>query len=123
MAQRMMPEAMSKWLSETNEAYQNSENPFVATLRTITSTVGRVFDETENAKVIRMIKELDPTFQQEAFLNELREYIVPEIVDALVSADVPTLRQWLSEAVSPHIVSSSLDDLTYLSMMSSPSLL
>lgn len=99
-AQRVMPESMSNWLSGVNENYQNSENPFVSSLRAVTSTVGRVFEETETAKVARMFKELDPTFQQEQFLNELREYIVPEIVDALVSADLATLKQWLSEAVS-----------------------
>lgn len=69
-------------------------------MRTVTNTIGRVFDETETARVITRFKELDPEFQQESFLNELREYIVPEIVDALVSADLKTLRQWLSEAVS-----------------------
>lgn len=95
-----MPESMSNWLSGVNESYQNSENPFVSSLRAVTSTVGKVFEETETAKVARMFKELDPTFQQEQFLNELREYIVPEIVDALVSADLTTLKQWLSEAVS-----------------------
>jgi import inner membrane translocase subunit TIM44 len=45
-----------------------------------------------------MFKELDPTFQQESFLKELREYIVPEIVDALISRDFKTLKEWLSEA-------------------------
>lgn len=96
-----MPESMSNWLKETNESYQNSENAFVSVLRGITNSMGRVFDETETAKVVRTFKELDPSFQQEQFLNELREYIVPEIIDALVSADLATLKQWLSEAVSP----------------------
>lgn len=46
------------------------------------------------------MKTLDPDFQMESFLRELREYIVPEIVDALVNADIKTLKQWMSEAVS-----------------------
>ena len=49
--------------------------------------------------MVKAFKELDPTFQQEVFLKELRDYIVPEVVDALVNADIPTLRHWLSEAV------------------------
>ena len=36
----------------------------------------------------------------ESFLIELKEYIVPEIVDAYLSADKDELKQWMSEAVS-----------------------
>ena len=53
--------------------------------------------------MVKAFKELDPTFQQEVFLKELRDYIVPEVVDALVNADIPTLRHWLSEAVRIHL--------------------
>jgi len=33
------------------------------------------------------MKILDPSFSMEAFKRELREYIVPEVVDAYLSAD------------------------------------
>lgn len=58
-----------------------------------------MFDETETSKVTRMIKDMDPSFNMEGFLRELREYIVPEVVDAFVNADQATLKKWCSEAV------------------------
>lgn len=69
-------------------------------MRSVTSTIGRFFDETETAKVTKWVKEMDPVFTTEAFLRELREYIVPELVDAYVNADQATLKLWCSEAVS-----------------------
>jgi import inner membrane translocase subunit TIM44 len=74
--------------------------------RSVTGTIGRWFDETETAKVAKWVKEMDPSFTQESFLRELRDYIVPELVDAYVNADQPTLRQWCSEAVRSLLVLS-----------------
>lgn len=48
---------------------------------------------------MRMMKALDPTFSMESFERELREYIVPEVVDAFLSADRESLGAWCSEAV------------------------
>jgi len=45
------------------------------------------------------MKVLDPSFSMEAFERELREYIVPEVVDAYLSADNEALKLWCSEAV------------------------
>lgn len=87
-------------MASFSHAYAESENPFVSSMRSVTSTVGRWFDETETAKVTKWVKELDPSFTTEGFLVELREYIVPELVDAYVNADQPTLKAWCSEAVS-----------------------
>jgi import inner membrane translocase subunit TIM44 len=42
---------------------------------------------------------MDPSFNMEFFNTELREWIIPEIVDAYVKGDGETLSQWLSEAV------------------------
>lgn len=81
-----------------HEAYYESENPVVSGLRSVTSAIGRFFDENETAKVIRMTKQLDPEFQLEAFTRELREYIIPEVVDAYLHADKETLKLWCGEA-------------------------
>lgn len=95
------PKPVADALAAMREAYAESENPFVSSMRSVTSTLSRVlFDETETAKVTKWVKELDPRFTTEGFLVELREYIVPELVDAYVNADQPTLKQWCSEAVS-----------------------
>lgn len=92
---------MSDLLASLSTAYADSENPVVSSMRSVTSTVGRLFAETETAKVTRWVKELDPQFTAEGFLRDLREYIVPELVDAYVNGDQVVLRQWCSEAVSP----------------------
>ncbi|GMK56643.1 hypothetical protein CspeluHIS016_0304830 [Cutaneotrichosporon spelunceum] len=80
------------------EQYYDSENPAVETFRSMASTIGGWFDENETAKVIRTIREMDPDFTIDAFTRELREYIVPEVVDAYLSADRESLRQWCGEA-------------------------
>jgi mitochondrial import inner membrane translocase subunit TIM44 len=105
-------EKMEKWglLKETNpilrslvglrRAYDESENPVVSTIRGVTDTVGSfLFDETEQAQVIKLLKQIDPMFNQETFQRELREYIIPEVVDAYLSADKEALKMWCGEAV------------------------
>jgi import inner membrane translocase subunit TIM44 len=102
-----------KWnkLKETNpilrtfvslrHAYDESENPVVSSMRSVTQTVGSWFDENETAQVMRLMKALDPAFNRESFERELREYIVPEVVDAYLSADKESLKSWCGEAVRP----------------------
>jgi len=65
----------------------------------VATKVGGLFEENETAQVIRAMKEIDPDFKLERWTGELREYIVPEIVDAYLSADRESLRQWCGEAV------------------------
>jgi hypothetical protein len=90
---------------EWRAAYDESENPVVSSLRAVTSTVGGWFEETENAQVVRAFRALDPTFSLDVFERELREYIVPEVVDAYLSADGESLQKWCSEAVRFAVVS------------------
>ncbi|KAJ3852932.1 mitochondria import inner membrane translocase TIM44 subunit [Lentinula lateritia] len=83
----------SSWKS----AYDDSENPVVSSMRSVTDTVAGWFEENETAQVARMMKALDPGFTQDGFERELREYIVPEVVDAYLSADQEALRAWCGE--------------------------
>lgn len=85
--------------AEIRQAFDDSENPVVSSLRSVTSTIGSWFDENETAQVMRSMKALDPAFNRESFERELREYIVPEVVDAYLSADQEALRSWCGEAV------------------------
>lgn len=87
-------------LSDLKEKYDESENPVIASLRSVTQTVGSWFDETENAQVQKMMKNIDSTFNMEHFERELREYIVPEVIDAYLTADQEALKAWCGEAVS-----------------------
>lgn len=48
--------------------------------------------------VIKKFREMDPHFQLEPFLQDMREYILPEVLDAYVKGDVEVLRMWLSAA-------------------------
>lgn len=85
---------------ELRQAYDESENVVVSSVRSVTETIGSWFDENETAQVMRLMKNMDPDFNREAFERELREYIVPEVVDAYLSADQEALKAWCGEAVS-----------------------
>ncbi|KAI5123531.1 hypothetical protein M0805_006691 [Coniferiporia weirii] len=80
------------------QQYDESENPLVSSVRSVTQTIGSWFDETEYAQIVRLMRTLDPMFDRESFERELREYIVPEIVDAYLSADREALQRWCGEA-------------------------
>lgn len=78
--------------------YNESENPLISTARSITDRVAGFFAENETATVIKKLRSIDPSFQVEPFLQDLREYILPEVLDAYVKGDIATLKLWLSEA-------------------------
>lgn len=78
--------------------YEESENPLISTARSITDRIGGFFAENETAQVIKRFRQMDPSFQVEPFLQELREYMLPEVLDAYVKGDTETLKQWLSAA-------------------------
>lgn len=78
--------------------YNESENPLISTARSITDRVAGFFAENETAMVIKKFREMDPSFQLEPFLQDMREYILPEVLDAYVKGDIEVLRQWLSAA-------------------------
>lgn len=79
-------------------AYNESDNPLISTARSISDRFAGWFSENETAQVIKKIREMDPSFQMEPFLREMREYILPEVLDAYVKGDTETLKQWLSAA-------------------------
>lgn len=78
--------------------YEESENPLISTARSITDRIAGFFAENETAMVIKKFREMDPNFQLEPFLREMREYMLPEVLDAYVKGDVEVLKQWLSAA-------------------------
>lgn len=84
--------------SEWRMAYDESENPFVERMRSITETIGGWFEENETAQVVGAFRGLDPQFSMEAFQRDLREYVLPEVIDAYHGAARHLLRQWCSEA-------------------------
>ncbi|KAL4781019.1 hypothetical protein BJX76DRAFT_26371 [Aspergillus varians] len=89
---------MMQKLFTLKESYNESENPLISTARSISDRVAGFFAENETAQVIKRFREMDPNFQMESFLREMREYILPEVLDAYVKGDVETLKLWLSDA-------------------------
>ncbi|OTB02467.1 hypothetical protein M426DRAFT_322569 [Hypoxylon sp. CI-4A] len=85
-------------LFNMKSVYNESENPLITTARSITDRVAGFFAENETAMVIKKFRSMDPNFQIEPFLQELREYILPEVLDAYVKGDIETLKLWLSAA-------------------------
>lgn len=85
-------------LFSLKSTYQESENPLISTARSISDRITGFFAENETAMVIKKFREIDPNFQLEPFLTEMREYILPEVLDAYVKGDVETLKLWLSAA-------------------------
>ncbi|KAF4000335.1 Tim44-like domain family protein [Saccharomyces cerevisiae] len=81
-----------------NKLWDESENPLIVVMRKITNKVGGFFAETESSRVYSQFKLMDPTFSNESFTRHLREYIVPEILEAYVKGDVKVLKKWFSEA-------------------------
>ena len=64
--------------------WDESENPLIVFLRKITNKIGGFFDETESARVYTQFKMMDATFTNEGFTRHLREYIVPELLEAYI---------------------------------------
>ncbi|SPC63268.1 related to TIM44 - mitochondrial inner membrane import receptor subunit [Ustilago sp. UG-2017b] len=85
-------------LSSLSESYRESENPLIERVRTVTDWFGSLFEENDFARVTRQLKLLDPSFSIESFQRDLREYIVPELIDSYHSAARHLLRQWCGEA-------------------------
>ncbi|KAK5733439.1 protein translocase subunit [Elasticomyces elasticus] len=81
-----------------SSTYRESENPLITIARSVTDRIAGFFAENETAMVIKKFREMDPSFQLEGFLTEMRTYILPEVLEAYVTGDVATLKLWLSAA-------------------------
>ncbi|KAK5168246.1 protein translocase subunit [Saxophila tyrrhenica] len=85
-------------LFSVGATYRESENPLISTARSVSDRIAGFFAENETAMVIKKFREMDPSFQLEPFLTEMRTYILPEVLEAYVKGDVETLKLWLSAA-------------------------
>ncbi|KAK9370167.1 hypothetical protein V1509DRAFT_616891 [Lipomyces kononenkoae] len=85
-------------LNSIRQRIDESDSAIISTFRGIADRIGGLFAETEFAQVTRMFREIDPNFQVESFLSEVREYILPEVIDAYVKSDDEALKLWLAEA-------------------------
>jgi len=92
------PSKVGQALENLKFKYEESDNALITAMRGVTDTLGSFFGETEQARVIKAFKQIDPAFTQDGFLREMRAYILPEVLDAYVRGDGTTLQKWLSEA-------------------------
>ena len=90
--------AIGKFFLVLREKWEEAENPLLVLIRTILNKIGGLFAETEAARVVKQFRELDPNFTSIAFQKQLREYIVPEVVEAYIQGDEKVLKSWMSEA-------------------------
>ncbi|KAH9443842.1 hypothetical protein Pst134EB_026233 [Puccinia striiformis f. sp. tritici] len=99
MKATLSPIGFKEIWSSLQESYTESENPVIASVRSVTGFLRRnLIDETETAKVIRLVKEVDPNFNYDGFLADLREFIIPDFVDSFVENDLKSIKLWTSEA-------------------------
>jgi import inner membrane translocase subunit TIM44 len=89
---------LARRFSNMKSAYNESDNAIISTARSISDRITGFFAENETAMVIKKFREMDPNFQLEPFLTEMREYILPEVLDAYVKGDIEVLKLWLSAA-------------------------
>ena len=80
------------------EKWDDSENAMIALVRTVIEKVTGFFAETEQAKVVKNLRQIDPSFKITEFTQTLTNYIVPELLDAYIKNDSSVLRHWFSEA-------------------------
>lgn len=90
--------AIGRGIVLLKERWDESENGLIALIRTIFEKVTGFFAETEQAKVIKQFKMMDPTFRLTDFQRSLTGFIVPELLEAYVKNDEAVLKNWLSEA-------------------------
>ncbi|ODV58783.1 protein translocase subunit TIM44 [Ascoidea rubescens DSM 1968] len=89
---------VGKVIADLRLRWDESDNGLVSIVRTIFEKISGFFTENENARVIKSFRLMDPTFKIEEFQKNLREYVLPEILDAYVKGDEKVLKTWLSEA-------------------------
>lgn len=88
--------------SYIRRATEHSDNVLVhfgrELISSFTARVASVFSETETASVLKIAKQKRPDFVLHDFMKLLRGYIVPEILEAFIIGDLPSLRRWCSES-------------------------
>ncbi|KAI8928326.1 hypothetical protein BC831DRAFT_548432 [Entophlyctis helioformis] len=75
---------------------EESNNPIIERMRNLFSRTN--VEESEQARVVRAFRAVDPYFTLDGFLKEATRYTIPEIVEAYLKGDVATIKEWASEA-------------------------
>ncbi|KAK6464429.1 inner membrane translocase component [Scheffersomyces coipomensis] len=89
---------VGRGISYLQEKWEESENGLISVIRTIVEKITGFFAETEQAKVVKQFRLMDPSFRITTFQKTLTNYIVPEVLDAYIKNDDKVLKDWFSEA-------------------------
>lgn len=92
---------MAKKLFTMSKTLQESDHPILERVREFMANTR--FNETEEAKVIKAFKTVDPGFRKDLFLKEMTRFGIPDIVEAAVKEDLESIAQWCSEKVFLYI--------------------
>lgn len=89
------------FINRTKHNFKNrwdeSENGLVNFFKFFSNKISDFFAETEQAKVIRMLKIIDPSFTIFDFQRSLINYIIPDVLEAYIRNDEKVLKQWFGE--------------------------
>ncbi|KAI8815285.1 hypothetical protein BJ742DRAFT_783043 [Cladochytrium replicatum] len=72
-----------------------SENPIIDRFRDIFASP--VFQESQQAKVVKAFQIVDPFFNMDRFQHDAVEFIIPDIMEAYLRGDSESLAEWCSE--------------------------
>ncbi|KAI3630558.1 hypothetical protein MIR68_011993 [Amoeboaphelidium protococcarum] len=99
---------------DIKRTYEQSDNAFVNLTRNITYRLqdmfGSLTDENEHAVAIAEIKVSDPAFDVDTFVQDLREFVVPEVLEAFIDWDEKELKQYVTDGVMS-VLKQSRDQL------------
>ena len=91
---------VGRTLSDMSESYQTSNNVLIYYSRVLTDNLKGVFSENEEGQIQRLLLKYEPTFDEEAFVKECKDFIIPEVIEAVSSMHLPSLHHWFGEAAS-----------------------
>ncbi|KAJ3121955.1 protein translocase subunit [Nowakowskiella sp. JEL0407] len=86
---------IAKSMFSIKRGIEETDSPLMERIREIFASP--VFQETEQSRVVRAFRSVDPSFNLEDFTTEIAEFVVPDIMEAYLSGDAVTLEEWCSE--------------------------
>jgi len=86
---RDVKQTVTEKIEDWEQLWDTSQHPIIWKLRDISD---KVFGETDAGYAIGEIMKVDPSFNMEAFLKEMEEYMIPIIIEAYLKPDMPLLR-------------------------------
>ncbi|KAL3895838.1 MAG: hypothetical protein SGCHY_004457 [Lobulomycetales sp.] len=84
-------------LLNAKKTIDQSSNPILDRLRSAFTPSERV--ESEEAKVVRAFRMVDPRFSLDAWMRTATEFYIPDVIDAITRGDLASLKPWASESV------------------------